>query len=91
MRSVNGFSEACGESVWITYLSFTRSSWTVSCMPMSNTSIELGHIKASDNRSQNSVVSLFLWTISEARSSPCPSWVDYTTITVEVFELIRVC
>jgi hypothetical protein len=27
----------------------------------------------------------------EARSSPCQSWVEYTTITAEVLELLRVC
>jgi len=91
MRSVNGLWAACGESVWITCSSFTRSSWTVSFMPMVSTSIEPGHIKASDNRSQYSVVSLFLWITREARSSACQSWVDYITITAEVLELLLVC
>jgi hypothetical protein len=81
----------CVESVSITCSSLMRSSWTVSFMPMVSTSIKPGHIKASDNRSQNTGVSLCLWIIREARSSHCHSWVDYTTMTAAVLELLRVC
>ncbi len=44
-------------------------------------------IKASDNRSQNSLVSLFNQITMRARSSPSQSWVDYTTSIAEVLEL----
>jgi len=47
--------------------------------------------KASNNRSQNSMVSLFLRITMLARFSPSRSWVDYTTITAAVLELLRVC
>ncbi len=91
MRSVSGFWGVCGESVSITFSSSRRSSWTVSFMPMSSTSIKPGRIKASDNSFQNSLVSLFNQITMVERSSPSRSWVDYTTIIAEVLELLRVC
>ena len=91
MRSVNGFWGVCVESVSITCSSCKRSSWIVSFRPMSSTSIKPDPIKASDNRSQNSMVSQLLQITRVARSSPSLSWVDYTTITAEVLELSRVC
>src|SRR5262249_14680028 len=60
-------------------------------MPMSSTSIKPDRIKASNNRSQNSMVSLFLRITMLARFSPSRFWVDYTTITAEVLKLLRVC
>src|SRR5262245_850573 len=90
MPSVNAFWEACGVSVSITCLSFTRSSCSVSLVPMSSTYTRSGPIKASNNTSQNDMVSLFLWITRAARSSLCQSWVDYTTIIAEVLELLRV-
>ena len=47
-------------------------------------------IKALDNRSQITMASLVLQIERMARSSPCQSWVDYTTITAEVLELLHV-
>jgi len=91
MPSVNGFWAVCDASVSITFSSCTRSSWTASFMLMSSTSIEPGHIKASDNRSQITLVNLFLGISREERSSPYQSLGDYTTITAEVLELFRVC
>ncbi len=63
----------------------------MSFMPMCSTSIKPDRIKASHNRSQNSMVSLFLRITMLARFSPSRSWVDYTTLTAEVLELLRVC
>jgi hypothetical protein len=40
MRSVNAFWEVYDENVSITFSSFRKSSWIVSFMPMSSTSIE---------------------------------------------------
>jgi hypothetical protein len=87
MRSVNGFWAVCVESVLIIFSSSRRSSYIVSCMPMSSTSIEPDRIKASNNRFQNSMVSQFLRITRVARSSPSLSWVDYTTITAEALDL----
>jgi hypothetical protein len=87
MRSVNAFWATCGENVSIICSSSRRSSWIVSFRPLSSTSIEPGHIKASHNTSQNSMGSLALRTPVVARFSPSRSWVDYTTITAEVLEL----
>ena len=87
LRSVNGFWGVSVESVSITCSSCRRSSWTVSFTPLSSTSIEPGRIKASNNRSQNSMVSLLEQITMVARFSPCQSWVDYTTIIAEVLEL----
>lgn len=87
MRSVNGFWGVCGESASIIFSSSRRSNCIVSFVPMSSTSIKPGRIKASNNRSQNSMVRQFLRITRVARSSPSRSWVDYTTITAEVLEL----
>src|SRR5262249_41745631 len=43
--SVSASLAACGESVWITSSSFTRSSCIVSCMPISSTSTRPGRRK----------------------------------------------
>jgi hypothetical protein len=75
------FLAACVESVSIILSSSGRSNCIVSCMPMSSTSIEPDRIKASHNRSQNSMVSLSLRITMVARSSPSQSWVACTTIT----------
>src|SRR5258708_28300880 len=91
MRFVNGFWGVCGESGLITFSSSRRSSCIVSFRPMCSTSIKPDRIKASNNRSQNSMVSLFLRITMLARFSPSRSWVDYTTITAAVLELLRVC
>jgi hypothetical protein len=91
MRFVNGFWGACGENVSITFSSSRRSSWIVSFRPTSSTSIKPDRIKASNNKSQNNMVSLFLRITMLARFSPSPFWVDYTTITAKVLELLRVC
>jgi hypothetical protein len=58
---------------------------------MCSTAIKPDRIKASNNTSQNSIVSLFLWITMLARFSPPRFWVDYTTITAEALELLRVC
>src|SRR6266700_560393 len=87
MPSVNVFWAACVASVSITCSSCRRSSFIVSCVPMSSTSIKPDRIKALDNRSQITMASLVLQIERMARSSPCQSWVDYTTITAEVLEL----
>ena len=91
MRSVNGFWGVCGESVSIIFSSSRRSSWIVSYRLMCSTSIKPDPIKASNNRSQNSMVSQYLRITRVARFSPSRSRVDYTTITAEVLELSRVC
>jgi hypothetical protein len=91
MRSVNAFWEVYDESVSITFSFCKRSNWIVSCMPMFSISIESGRIKASDNRFHYSMVSLVHQITMVARSSPTPSWVDYTPIIVEVLELFHVC
>ena len=91
MRSVNGFWGVCGESASIIFSSSKRSSWIESCRPMCSTSIKPDPIKASHNRSQNSMVSQLLRIKRVARSSPSLSWVDYTTITAEELDLSRVC
>src|SRR6266571_3175992 len=90
MPSVNVFWEACVASVSITCSSCRRSSFIVSCVPMSSPSIKPDRIKALDNRSQITMASLVLQIERMARSSPCQSWVDYTTITAEVLELLHV-
>ena len=43
-------------------------------------------IKASGNRFQNGMVSLSIPITMMARSSPCQSWVAYTTITAGVLD-----
>ena len=86
MRSVNGFSEACGVSALINCSSCRRSSCIVSCVPISSTSIRPDHIKELGNRSHNGLGSLFLWITREARSSPCQSWVACITITAEALD-----
>src|SRR5215469_16331408 len=45
MPSVSAFWEVCGESVWITCSSCTRSSCIVSCVPLFSTSIRPGRRK----------------------------------------------
>ena len=90
MRSVSGFWAVYDESVPITCSSCRRSSWTVSFTPMSSTSIEPGHIKASDSSFQNNLVSLFNQITMVARSTPCQSWVDCTTSIAEVLELFHI-
>jgi hypothetical protein len=87
MRSVNSFWAACVESVSITFSSSRRSSCIVSCMPRSGTSIQPDRIKASNNRFQNGMVSLFLQITLEARSSPSHSCVDDTMMTAEALDL----
>ena len=91
MRSVNGFWAACVESVSITFSSSRRSNCIVSCVPISSTSIKPDRIKASNNRSQNSMVNLSLQITMVARSSPSQSWVACTTITAEALDLCHDC
>jgi len=60
---------------------------TCPAMTMFSTSIKPDPIKALNNRSQNSMVSLFLRIIMQARYSPSRFWVDCTTLTAEVLDL----
>ena len=86
MPSVSAFWGVYDVSVSITCSSSRRSNYIVSLVAMSSTSIRLDRIKASDNTSQNDMVSLSFPITMMARSSPCQSWVDYTTITAEVLD-----
>ena len=78
--------EVCDASVSITCSSLTRSSCSVSLLPMFSTSIRLDRIKASGDRFQNGLVGLFLHIEMMAGSSPCRSWVDCITITAEALD-----
>ena len=44
------------------------------------------HLRWQHHRFQHGMVSRFLWITREARSSPCQSWVDCTTITAEALD-----
>src|SRR5260370_22585853 len=68
MRTVNAFWEVYDENVSITFSSFRRSSWIVSFMPMSSTSIE--------NPGRGNL--LIMWANQPITATNAPSSLPYT-------------